>query len=72
MGTGKTVVKLGLLALAGVILVNSGLLSSITQQLRIRELIGQFRKQEEQEFMMKVEDAAAASAPVPDIVPGGL
>jgi len=63
LGTGKTVVKLGLLALGGVILVNSGLLSSITQQLRIRELIGQFRKQEQDEFVMKVEDAAAASTP---------
>jgi len=63
LSTEKTIVKLGLLALGGVILVNSGLLSQINQRLRITSLLDQFRKQEEQDFMMKVEDAAAASTP---------
>jgi len=49
-----------------------GFWNNVAQQFRINALLGQFREQEEQEFMMKVEDVTAAQTSPNFSPPGGL
>jgi len=65
LGTRLQVIGIAVASVIAITTFRPGLLSSIAQQLRINSLLGQFRKQEEQEFKMKVEDVTAAQTPSP-------
>jgi len=74
LGTKLQIAGVTILSGAIIELISPGFFSSVVQQLRIRSLLGSFRKQEQQEFDAKVEELVATTTPSPNqqMIPGGL